>query len=138
MTAVPTDSRRVPVILAIIMLVGVLATAIFPNWDKLFPKKNLIQATYSGYRPTGNFETEFRYYFDVSGSRQDIESGQRQLLSNLKTDLLSTNPNDAEAITKIFDAAEKEAPKIDDVLRDLLPVYQKHLTLPEIQELNKF
>jgi len=132
------QSRRGEIIIAIIGLVGVFVTATFSNWEKLFPKQDIVQATYSGYRPTGNFETEVRYYFDVFGTRQTIESMQRQLLINARVDLLSKDPNNAEEITKMFYAIEKEAITVDDVIREVLPVYQKHFTLAEIQELNKF
>jgi hypothetical protein len=141
LTDAPTeqkDSKRGQIIVAIIGLVGIVVTATFSNWDRLFPKQNLVQATYSGYRPTGNFETEFRYYFDVSGTRQTLELMQRQMLLNLRTDLISKNPNDAKAITKMFDVIEKESIKVEDVLKVLLPIYQKYYTLAEIQELNKF
>ena len=76
MTSAATErkpSKRGEIIIAIIGLVGVLVTGILSNWDKVFPKQNLVQATYSGYRPTGNFETELRYYFDVSGTRQALD-----------------------------------------------------------------
>ncbi len=141
MTDAPREqkpSKRGEIVIAIFGLVGVLVTGTLSNWDKLFPKQNLVQATYSGYRPTGNFETELRYYFDVSGTRQTIESMQRQLLLAAKADLLLKNPNNAAAITNMLDAVEKEAIKLDDVIREILPIYQKHFTLAEIQELNKF
>lgn len=97
-----------------------------------------MQATYSGYRPTGNFETEFRYYFDVSGTRQWHESMQRQLLIDAKNTALTQNPAHAQEIEKTFQLIEREAIKLDDVIREILPIYQKHFTIAELQELNKF
>lgn len=132
------QSKRGEVIIAIIGLVGVLITGTLSNWDKLFPKGNLVQATYSGYRPTGHFETEFRYYFEVSGSRQMYESVQRQSFLVAKAGLISKYPNRSEEITKRLNVMEKEAVKIDDVIQVMLPVYQKYFTTTEIQELNKF
>lgn len=126
------------IVTAILGLVGVLATALFSNWDKLFPKKNIVQAQYTGYRPTGNFETELRYFFDVSGARAMMESTQERLIQNQMLNLLSTHPEDAERINKEVDAVRREAMRFDDVIRALLPVYQKYFTLSEIQELNKF
>ena len=38
------------VLIAVIGLAGILVTALLSNWEKLFPKKNVIKATYSGYR----------------------------------------------------------------------------------------
>ena len=37
-----------------------------------------------------------------------------------------------------FQIIESEAIKLDDVIRQVLPIYQKHFTLAELQELNKF
>ena len=124
------------VVIATLGLFGVIITGTLSNWDKLFG--TVVEAKYSGYRPTGNFETELRYYFEVAGVRQTMESMQAQLLGNIKADLLSKNPDDAAEIASIVEAAEKEAPKLDDILRDFVPVYQKHFSLQEIQELNKF
>jgi hypothetical protein len=130
--------KRGEVVVAIIGLVGVLTTGILSNLDKLFPKQNVVQATYSGYRPTGNFETELRYYFDVSGTRKALEATQQHMLSNLRTQAITANPSDAAEITKIWSIIDKEAIKLDDVIREILPSYQKHFSLAEMQELNKF
>jgi len=138
LTSQPVPQHSGEIVIAIIGLIGVLVTALLSNWDKLFPKKNIVKAEYSGYRPTGRFETELRYYFEVSGTRATMESMQQQLIQNEKINLLSTNPEDAETINKTFDAVTKEAIRFEDVIRELLPVYQKHFTLSEIQELNKF
>src|SRR5215475_10793484 len=113
--------KRSEVLIAVIGLVGVLATGVLSNWDKLFPKHDVVAATYSGYRPTGDFETEFRYYFDVSGSRLAIESMQRQFLQQMKTNLISQNPSDAEEIGKAFDIIASEGLTVDDVIKAILP-----------------
>jgi hypothetical protein len=123
------------IVVAIIGLVGVLATALFSNWDKLFG--NVVQARATR-TPTDNFETELRYYFEVSGTRAATESMQQQMIQNQKLDLLSMYPQDAEMINREFDAIAREAIRFEDVIKALLPVYQKHFTLGEIQELNKF
>jgi len=129
--------KRSEIIIAIIGLVGILATGFLSNWDKIFPKDNILRATYS-YRPTGNFETEFRYYLEISGARAMIESMQQQFVQKAKENLLSQNPSDTERINRLFDVATKESPRFEDILRDLLPIYQKYFSLGEIQELNRF
>ena len=126
------------VVIALVGLAGVIVTAVLGNWDKLFSKTNVVQAAYSGYQPTQNFETELRHYFDVSGTRQSVEWNQRQMLLAQRTKALEENPDDAKQIAETFDAIEKEAIPLDDVIRALLPVYQKYFTLPELQQLNKF
>lgn len=135
----PTPQHSGEIVVAIIGVVGVIVTAVLSNWDKLFRKDEIIQAKVTGdYRPTGNFETELRYYFEVSGTRAATESMQQQILQNQKIVLLSANPEDAETINSRFDTITKEAIRFEDVIKALLPVYQKYFTLNEIQELNKF
>lgn len=130
--------RRTEIVIAIIGLLGVLTTALFSNWDKLFSKQNTLRAEYSGYRPTGNFETEFRYYFEVSRTREMLETLLQEGIQHDRNRLLAGRPNDAEQINRIFDDLAKEIPKAEDIIKLYLPIYQKHLTVSEIQELNKF
>lgn len=125
-------------IIALIGLVGVVVTAVLSNWDKLFGKKPKVQAAYSGYRPTGDFETELRYYFDVSGTRRTMESMQDQVLLNAKMELISKEPSDAAEIEKVFEAIKDEAIRVDDVIAEMTPIYKEHFTVEEMQELNKF
>ena len=117
-------------------MIGIIATGVFSNYDKLF--KDEIRAPYSGYRATGVFETEFRYFFDVSGTRIEHESSQQHLMNNIKLSLISKNPEDAEDIEAIMKVALEEAPSFDEVIKLMLPVYQKHFTVEELQVLNKF
>lgn len=122
---------------AIVGIVGGISTAVIGNWDKLFRRGTVLTTTFSR-PPTNNFETELRYYFDVSGARQGLESTQRQMLLQLRSNALSENPGNAEEINDLFRAIEEEAIQLDDVIKALMPVYRKHFTLPELQELNKF
>jgi hypothetical protein len=131
-------SKKNEITIAVIGLLGVLATATFSNWDKLFPRKGEIRASYSGYRATGDFETELRHYFDVSGTRKTVESMQKQLANNFRLTLKSKYPKDAEKIDAAMNVALEEAISIDEIIRKLLPVYRNHFTIPELQELNKF
>lgn len=130
--------KRTEILVALIALFGILVTAFLSNWDKIFPKENVVKATYSGYRPTGDFETELRYFFEVSGARVTIESMQKQLLQTAKADLIAQHPDEARRINEIFDAAARESPHLEDVIKELMPVYQKYFSITEIQELNKF
>src|SRR5687768_14976479 len=129
---------RSEIVIAVIGLFGVLTTAFLSNWDKLFPKQNTVHAEYSGYRPTGNFETELRYFFEVSGLRVVMETQEQQLLQNTRNNLIAQNPKDAEEINRLIEDVSKDAPKTEDIIKLFVPIYQKHLTIAEIQELNKF
>ncbi|MFX0115216.1 MAG: DUF2059 domain-containing protein [Candidatus Hodarchaeota archaeon] len=130
-------SKKNEIIIAVIGSLGVLATAVFSNWDKTFPEKGEIRASYSGYRMTGDFETEFRYYVEVSGLRRTLESMQQHLADNLKIELKSEHPEHAEEIDAMMNAILEET-RFDEIIRKLLPVLRKHFTIGEIQELNKF
>jgi hypothetical protein len=124
------------IIVAVIGLIGVLATALLSNWDKLFRK--VVQAQYSGYTPTKDFETELRVFFEISGSRKLLEAEQEQLLQNIRASLLVEHPGDAEKINKHIDAVRDEAIKYEEVVKTFLPVYRKYYDIGDIQELNKF
>jgi hypothetical protein len=130
-------SRRNELFIAIIGLVGVLITGVFSNWDKLFPDPEIIHAR-SGYLPTGDFEKELRIYFELSGTRASLDSMQQQLFKNLESEEIRKHPEDATEIIKGISIAAKEVIRFEDVVKALLPVYQKHLSLEEIQELNRF
>ena len=136
MTSKLRSAMSPQVVVAIIALVSATITAAISNWDKLFG--TVVEAKYNGYRPTGNFETELRYYLEVSGARQTLESMQTQMLERIRVDFISKHPGDAAQLNSLLAAAEKDAPKFDDVIREYVPLYQKHFTLQEIQELNKF
>lgn len=133
-----TKSRKSEVTIAFIGLVGVLATATFSNWDKMFPDKTLLQAKISGYRATGNFETELRYYFEVSGARQLMAQMQKQLVTGMKANALAQDPEHSQEISMVFKEIEDDPVRFDDVIAKFLPLYQKYFTIQEIQELNRF
>jgi hypothetical protein len=133
----PRQSHEV--LIAILGLVGVLATGVLSNTDKLFGENPIVKAEYTGYKPTGNFETEFRYYFEVSGARATMDSYMKTYLESQKTELLSAHPEQAAVINRYFEAVSQEMPSFfDEVVTAILPVYQKYFTLEEIQALDKF
>ena len=131
-------SKKNEVMIAILGLIGIVVTGGFSNWDKIFPDEEVMQVRFSGYRATGNFETELRYYFEVSGVRATMENTQQQLVNNFKITLTSQYPEEAENIDAIMNASLEEAITIDEVIKKLLPVYRKYYTIEEIQELNRF
>jgi hypothetical protein len=123
---------------AIIVAVASVVSGIFSNWDRILPARGTVQASYSGYRPTGDFETEFRYYLEVSGFRKGVQSMQENLLNNFISTLVSQYPSDAEAINKAAKRVREEAFRLDDMINILIPIYKKYYTVSQIQELNKF
>lgn len=130
--------RRNEVLIAFIGLLGVLTTAVLSNLDKIFPPENKLVSTYEGYRATGNFETELRYFFEVSGARKTVENMQEQILAHQRSQLLVQYPDESEEINAVFEAAREEAIRLDEIIPVILPVYRKHFTVEELQELNRF
>ena len=133
-----SDFNSNAVLIAVIGLVGILVTALLSNWDKLFPKKNEIKGKVIGYDPTGDFETELRYYFEVSGARKIMEDSAIQILRSHKISLLKEYPEDAEEFDALFKVAEDEMITVDEAINKLMPVYQKYFSVEELQEQNKF
>jgi hypothetical protein len=61
-----SKSKKNEVIIALIGLVTAVAAGVLTNWDKLFNQEMRVIYTY---RPIGDFDTELRRFFDVSGTR---------------------------------------------------------------------
>jgi hypothetical protein len=127
------------VLVAIIGVIGVIVTAVLSNWSKIFPDRDKkITVKVSGYSSTGVFETELRYFFEVSGTRASIENMTFQLSQQFMIQLIQQYPDEAEEIKEKFQIIAKEAITVDDLIRKLLPVYKKYFTVEVIQELNRF
>ena len=126
--------------IALIGLLGVLATAVISNWDKLFSNRGVVSANYQGYRPTGNIETEIRYFYEITGGRKDYVDTQKQMINAMFDNLIAKNPKDAEQIISERDKALAiiQSIKFDEMLELAIPIYTKYFTIEEIQELNKF
>ena len=112
--------------------------AFLSNWDKIFGKT--IEITYER-KPTDDFAAETRYYFDISGSRNALELMLQKSTDNaLKQmecafSLLPTS--DPELWNEINEAVRGEKITADRIIAALIPVYEKHISLREMQELNK-
>ena len=126
------------ILVAIIGVIGVIITAVLSNWSKIFPDKNKITAKVTGYESTGVFETELRYFMEVSGARSLTENMTLQLLQQFMIQAIQEYPENADEITEIFKTIANEAITVDDVIRKFLPVYTKFYTIEQIQELNRF
>lgn len=130
--------KKSEIIIAIIGLIGVITTGVLSNWDKLSGNK-IITEEYTGYNMTNDFETEMRYYFEVSGTRKTIESFQEEMYNNLKMKMLEDAPEDAEKTKAIIKLNKELSEEIfDKTIRKVIPIYQKYFTLAEVQNMNKF
>lgn len=134
-----SGSNKNEIIIAMIGFLGILATATLSNWDKVFSNKNgKVLVPYSGYRATGIFETELRYFFEVSGTRKNLSEMQKQVMNNFRINLKSKNSEDPEKIDKYVDGCIEDAVSFEEILNKIVPVYQNHFNIDELQELNKF
>jgi hypothetical protein len=117
--------RRNAIIIAILGLVGIIATAVVSNWDKMFPTK-------------GNFETELRHFLKASGTRP-FNTTREQLLTQYENVLIAQHPNDWRQIHAALAVAMKQTgdAKFDDWIKLALPIYHKYYTVKELRELNK-
>ena len=138
-------SRSTEIIIAAIGLAGVLATATISNWDKILPGRGVVTATYQGYQPTGNFETELRYFLEITGTRKQFEEDWKSDGAEFKKAFLSQNPEiSAEKFKQFnkefdegFEAAKKAMPTFDERVAIILPVYSKYYSVADLQKLIK-
>jgi hypothetical protein len=140
-----SHSRSTEITIAVIGLAGALATAGFSNWDKMFPGRGVVTASYQGYQPTGNFETELRYFLEVTGARKQVEEDWKNDGTEFKSAILAKHPEiSAEQLKQFnkdfdegFEAAKKAMPTFDEQVAIILPVYSKYYSVAEIQKLIK-
>src|SRR5262249_13870332 len=107
---------RSQILIALIGLVGVLTTGVLSNWDKLF--SHVVTVSYQGYKPTGDFETELRYFIEVTGRRRN----SKQLFENLRSDLIAQNPQNAEKINQVVNTALEAGPTFDETVAAEVPL----------------
>ena len=126
---------------ALITAAGVVFGATITNLDaivRVVKGTEAVTAEYSGYRPTGVFETEFRYHYEVSGARADLEDLEDRFLEVVRQELINEDPESEEQINALIEVVTEEAPQFDEILELTLPIYERHYTVEDIQELNRF
>lgn len=144
--------QRTKIQLAIVngafLLAGGISGGVISNWDKIFGP-SIIEAPYSGYKPTGEFDIEARYFMDVSGTRKDFDmlistnmEAFDTLIQDLKQKIKSSSEEGAEnnidTLNRLLSIADEEKANADEIIGTILSVYKKYYTVEEIQELNKF
>ena len=107
--------------------------------ETLFPDTTgTVQATYAGYQPTGDFETELRYFLEVTGTRKTLKVMLDGVAQNMEKQLRTEFPNDPGKISQFGKIFREEMPRFDDIVDLILPIYAKHFNISQMQELNKF
>jgi hypothetical protein len=129
-----SKSPKTEIIIAAIGVLGVIATGILSNWDKILGRT--VQAQYSGYRPTGDIETELRYYFEIVGLRRQFENMNRVMQDQERKsrERAGLPANGDSGMT----ASPFDEKAVDEIVRIMLPSFKKNFTIQEIQELNRF
>ena len=126
---------------ALIGAIGLVLGTVVSNVDdiyQLLSGTKTITAEYSGYQPTGVFETELRYYYEVTGLRVAVVDLQERLIDSQVTLLTAEFPEDREEIERIANAVREESPQVSELIDVVVPIFEKYFTVEEIQELNRF
>ena len=137
--AAGASNRKAEVVIAAIGLLGVLGTAVFSNWDKLYPPPNVVKAEFTGYVPTGDPQIELRYFFEITGMRSLVQGFQAEMLGHFKQQIeqqYEDNPGLVGELIKVM--REELGTQYDQILNIYVPIATKHFSVAEIQELNKF
>ena len=136
---VAQPTRKNEILIAVIGLLGVLATATFSNWDKLYPPANVVKSTYTGYTPTGDPQVELRYYFEIAGMRGLLQGMQSEMMSHFRQQIETKYKDRPELVADLFKAMDEELElQYDQILNAYIPIASKYFSVAEIQELNKF
>lgn len=112
------------------LVLGAIVSNVGDIYRQFFPPNN--------YRPTGVFETELRYYYEVSGARATIEDLQDQLIDSQVTLLLTQLPENRDVIERIANATREETPEFSEIIDVMAPIFERYFTVEEMQELNRF
>jgi hypothetical protein len=132
-------AKNKEVLIAVIGLIGVLATAGFSNWEKIFPPPNIVKSQFTGYTPTGDAQVELRYFMEITGMRANLKQMQAGVIEHFKKQTEAIPGATPEFTAKMFKVLEEEMnTQYDEVMNAFVPVASKHLAVPELQELNKF
>ena len=132
------EQKNNKVLIAVIGVLGVIATAVFSNWDKFFDGIEEVRANYTGYQEIGVFDAEVRYLIEAAGIRLTYESMQKEIEDKFIEGLMTAHPDDEERINELLNTFAGEVMDSDALIAELLPVYRKLYTIEEVQELNRF
>jgi hypothetical protein len=131
-------SRKSEIAIAVIGLISTIGTGVISNWQKLGRDSAVSDDDTVAYRPTSNFDTELRYFFEVSGTRASFDAVQRAFINAVKIELLEENPSVAANVVQFANELTRDPMRLDDILERMLPVFREHFTVSELQELNRF
>lgn len=103
----------------------------------IFPPTGTVESSYSGYRPTGNFDTELRYFIELSGTRASYAQMIRSLTQSMEASLRQQYPNNASEVHNTMRLITNVLPTLDEMINRVIPIYRKYFNVSEIQQINK-
>ena len=137
-TIVKSIRLREALIAGVFTVLAASVSALLSNWDELFSQT--ISVTYDR-QPTDDFGTETRYYLDISGIRESLEvTLDKSLdgsLKQMECSYLHFSQSDPLLWQEVYDAIHGERITADQIIASMVPVYEKHFSLSEMQELNR-
>lgn len=132
-------SSKKDIHIALIGVFGIIVTALFSNWDKIYPDENIVISKYSGYQPSDNAETEIKYLLHITGAEDQMTQMQTQMLNMQKQQFSKLFKSNPEILEKMYAIIDDELPRFNEKLLDILIEMQsQYFTQEEIRELNKF
>lgn len=133
------SSRKNEIAIAIIGLIGIIVTAGFSNWDKIFPPKNVVQSSYTGYAPTGDPQVELHYFTEITGMRGLLRGMQTEMLGPIKKQIETEYEDKPEIAAELLKVIDEELElQYDQTINVYIPIASKYFSVAELQELNKF
>ena len=101
--------------------------------------------TTSAVSPDAPSKEDIQKLFDVMASRQQVEQMMRQVFAQMRTmnreQLKKGHPDISDAELARMDRQSEDLIKnfpIDDMMNDMIPIYQRHFTKTDIEALTSF
>ena len=137
--AMAKSSRRNEIVIAIIGLLGVLATAFFSNFDKIFPPANLVSSSYSGYTPTEEPLVEARMFLVLTGKYDKLGRIQEAFLPSQRKYMIEKAKLTPEQSAEMMQLIENELKRINqEITEENAKITSKYFSVSQLQQLNKF
>ncbi len=131
-----SQSSGLTLALALIPMIGGISIALIGNWDKIF--HTTVTASYDGYHTSGDFDTEMRYFLEITGQRAAYDQNVRLGFDVMMNQINQAGGVPPDKLAKIREIALKSVPPYDEIVTQLIPIWRSHFSLDQIQELNKF
>lgn len=128
-------SSKSAIIIAVITAVSGVAVGIIGNLDKI---SDLFKEEISGgYAPTRDFETEYRYFHEVSGGRRNSEKLREFARNRWLSELSNDDKISDEELKKLTVAYDRITLSVEDQLKIIIPIMRRFYSIDELVKLNE-